>query len=72
MPDNESSQEQEQQLENDSKHGDSFKYLDDFIDFKLGDELCLEPENSNDKNYDENNEDDNIDIHMKKIMERVV
>ena len=56
----------------DSKNGDdSSENLDDLIDFKLGDELCLDPEEDKDNSLNDDN-DDNIDLPMKKIMERTV
>ena len=69
---------QEFSLEKSKKDGDSSDELDELIDFKLGDELCPEPDNNsdnekkNDFNDIDNDNDDNIDLPMKKIMERTV
>ena len=59
----------------DSNKNDSSDELDDLIDFKLGDELCVEPdsivENQN-NDFNDNEEDNNMDLPMKKIMERTI
>ena len=75
----EEKKEKENENEN-SNSDDSSEDLDGLIDFKLGDELCPEPENSSeDKNKDNEfkngrngSDDEDIDLPMKKYMERVV
>ena len=62
---NESPEEKEDSKKDDDN---SSEELEDLIDFKLGDELCPEPE---EEKYNDD-EDDNIDLPMKKIMERTV
>ena len=58
-----------------SKNIDSGDDLDNLIDFKLGDELVCEPESTAKKKSNEiqdNEDDNNMDLPMKKIMERTV
>ena len=58
-----------------SKNISSSDELDNLIDFKLGDELCSEPgsivEKKSDE-FDDKPDDNNLDLPMKKIMERTV
>ena len=65
-----------QENQKSKKDGDSSDELDDLIDFKLGDELCPEPDNYSDENkkneFKDNESDDNLDLPMKKIMEVTV
>ena len=52
---------------------DSSEDLDDLIEFKLGDELCPVPENTPENRYNDSDDDeDNIELPMKKINERRV
>jgi len=55
-------------------NNDSLDGLEDLIDFKLGDELCLEPENTeeNKSNNINDKDDNNLELPMKKIMEHTV
>ena len=48
--------------------------LDGLIDFKLDDELCPEPENTDENKFNDfnNDDDNNLDLPMQKIMERTV
>jgi hypothetical protein len=67
MPDNESppSSKKTKNIDNVSsekknlKREDSSEELDELIDFKLGDELCPEPENNNENKYNNDNNDNN-------------
>ena len=63
------------QKKKNSKNIDSGDDLDNLIDFKLGDELVCEPESTAKKKSNEiqdNEDDNNMDLPMKKIMERTV
>ena len=61
---------------NNSKNDDSSENLDELIDFKLGDEICPEPEDEKYNDLNDNNDkekEDNFEMTMKKkIMERTV
>ena len=75
MPENE--EEEEKEKSNESKNDDDSENLDDLIDFKLGEEICPEPEDENSNNdLNDNNDkekEDNFEMTMKKkIMERTV
>ena len=77
MPDSESDNENENQNNsNNSKNDDSSENLDELIDFKLGDEICPEPEDEKYNDLNDNNDkekEDNFEMTMKKkIMERTV
>jgi hypothetical protein len=67
----------EKEEKDDSNNDDSSEDLDGLIDFKLGDELCPEPDNasedkSNDFNGGNGGDDEDVDSPLKKYMERVV
>ena len=81
MPDSESENEsqkedKEKEKSNDSKDDDSSENLDELFDFKLGDEICPEPEDEKYIDLNDNNDkekEDNFEMTMKKkIMERTV
>ena len=78
MPESESENENKKdENSNDSKNDDdSSENLDELIDFKLGDEICPEPEDEKYNNLNDNNDkekEDNFEMTMKKkIMERTV
>ena len=67
-----SSKNEKKELE--PNNNDSLDGLEDLIDFKLGDELCLEPENTeeNKSNNINDKDDNNLELPMKKIMEHTV
>ena len=59
-------------LSSDKKTSDE---LDNLIDFKLGDELCLEPESvieNKINDFNDEKEENNLDLPMKKIMDHTV
>ena len=61
--------------ENEEENDNDSSELDELIDFKLGDELCVEPDEpkKNVKEFNIDNEVDNdLELPMRKIMERVV
>ena len=82
MPDSDNENEKENKEDknkensNDSKNDDSSENLDELIDFKLGDEICPEPEDAKYNDLNDNNDkekEDNFEMTMKKkIMERTV
>ena len=75
MPESEEEEEKEKS-NNDSKNDDDSENLDDLIDFKLGEEICPEPEDEKSNDLNDNNDkekEDNFEMTMKqKIMERTV
>jgi len=69
-----SSKNEKKELEPKNNNNDSLDGLEDLIDFKLGDELCLEPENT-EENHSKNisdKDDNNLELPMKKIMEHTI
>ena len=72
----ESDEEKERNKSNDSKNDDDSENLEELIDFKLGEEVCPEPEDEKYNLLNDDNEkekEDNFEMTMKqKIMERTV
>ena len=69
-----SSSKKEKEAFEPKESNDSLGGLEALIDFKLGDELCLEPENTDENQINSINDkdDNNLDLPMKKIKEHTI
>ena len=76
MPESDEEKEKEKDKSHDSKNDDDSENLEELIDFKLGEEVCPEPEDGKYNLLNDDNEkekEDNYEKTMKqKIMEKTV